>query len=142
MPVGKKVIIIGSGLHGIELAEFLVRRKRNVTIIDTSPKPGEGMLDLHRYRVIGWLINKGVAFHNEIKSLEITKKGVVFQTGEKVSQNIMADTIIVTQSLESNTMINKLFEGKAPEIYLVGDCREPGMIVDAIADGWRIAKNL
>jgi hypothetical protein len=44
--------------------------------------------------------------------------------------------------LKPDTGLFKRLEGKAPEVYAIGDCWEPRMIVDAIADGWRIAKEI
>lgn len=34
MPLGKRVSIIGAGLVGLELAEFLIERGREVTVLD------------------------------------------------------------------------------------------------------------
>ena len=34
MPLGKRVVIIGGGIQGCELAEFLVKRGRKVTIVE------------------------------------------------------------------------------------------------------------
>ena len=42
MPVGKKVVIIGGGIQGCELAEFLVKRNRKVTIVDSADALGTG----------------------------------------------------------------------------------------------------
>lgn len=36
----------------------------------------------------------------------------------------------------------KSLEGKVPEVYAVGDCREPLLIVDASADGSRTARTV
>ena len=41
MPIGKKVVIIGGGIQGCELAEFLVKRNRKVTIVDSAETLGE-----------------------------------------------------------------------------------------------------
>jgi NADPH-dependent 2,4-dienoyl-CoA reductase/sulfur reductase-like enzyme len=46
MPVGKKVVIIGGGIQGCELAEFLTWRGRQVTIVDTDDVLGKGMVDV------------------------------------------------------------------------------------------------
>ena len=42
MPIGKKVVVIGSGLQGCEIEEFLIKRGREVTIVDTAEAFGEG----------------------------------------------------------------------------------------------------
>ncbi|MFC1910033.1 hypothetical protein ACFLXC_01910 [Chloroflexota bacterium] len=39
-----------------------------------------------------------------------------------------------------NNGLLKSLDGKVSEIYAIGDCREPKLIVDAIADGSRIAR--
>ena len=43
MPVGKKVVIIGGAIQGCQLGEFLVRRGRQVTIVDTEGELGKGL---------------------------------------------------------------------------------------------------
>ena len=35
MPVGKKVVVLGARLHGCQTAEFLIKRGRTVTLVDT-----------------------------------------------------------------------------------------------------------
>jgi thioredoxin reductase len=76
---------------------------------------------------------------NGAKSLEITNEGVVITTKEGEKRTLHADSIVPTSPLKPNTGLLKSLEGKAPEIYAIGDCREPVMIVDAIAAGWKIA---
>ncbi len=36
LPVGKKVVVVGAGLHGMEVAEFLAKRGRKVTIVEPT----------------------------------------------------------------------------------------------------------
>jgi 2,4-dienoyl-CoA reductase (NADPH2) len=38
LPVGRRVVIIGGGFHGCEIAEFLVKRGRRVTILEESSR--------------------------------------------------------------------------------------------------------
>ena len=40
MPLGKRVAIVGGGLVGLELAEFLVDRGRQVTVLEEGPSLG------------------------------------------------------------------------------------------------------
>lgn len=142
LPIGKRVVIIGSGLHGCETAEFLIKRGRKVTIVDTAETVGEGMLDFRLGLVLEWFGKKGVTTINGVKSLEITAKGVSFVTKEGKQQTIEADSVLPTAPLTPNTALLKSLKGKAPEIYAIGDCQEPRMIVDAIADGWEIGNKI
>ena len=47
LPVGNNVVIMGGRLQGCQIAEFLVKRGRHVTIVDTcaEEKIGEGLLE-------------------------------------------------------------------------------------------------
>lgn len=139
LPIGKEVVVIGSGLHGCETAEFLIKRGRKVTIVDTAEVFGEGMLDFRLGLFMEWLDKKSVTTINGAKSLEVTNEGVVITTKEGKQQTLRADSVIPTSPLKSNTGLLEKLEGKAPEIYAIGDCQQPRLIVDAIAAGWKIA---
>lgn len=139
MPVGKKVVVIGGGIQGCELAEFLVKRGRIVTIVDTGKTLGDEIATRKRARLFKWLDRKGATTITEARYEEITKKGltIINKGGER--QTIRANTIVPAIPLRPNTELFKILEGKVPEIYLIGDGREPHLIIDAIEEGSRIA---
>ncbi|MFC1928568.1 FAD-dependent oxidoreductase [Chloroflexota bacterium] len=140
MPIGKRVVIIGGGIHGCELAEFLVKRGRKVTVVDTAETLGEGMVDFQKLYLISWFHKRGVTMMPQVKYEEITDEGLTIVTKEGSRQTIKADSIVPAMSLIPNNGLLKSLEGKVSEIYAIGDCREPNLIVDAIADGSRIAR--
>ena len=140
MPVGKRVVIIGGSIHGCELGEFLTRRGRKVTIVDTAEALGEGMVDVIMSHLFMWFQKKGVTLMSGVKYVEITDKGLTIITKDGNRQTIEADSIIPAIPLAPNTGLLKSLEGKVPEIYAIGDCREPHLIVDAIGDGSRVAR--
>jgi len=142
IPIGKRVVIIGGGLHGCEVAEFLVKRGRKVTIVDTAEALGEGMIDFRLGLLLDWFHKKGVTMITGVKNTEITDKGLVITIKEGKKETIEADSVVATSPMAPNTGLLKSLEGKVPEIYAIGDCREPRLIVDAIAEGWRIARKI
>ena len=50
------------------------------------------------------------------------------------------DTIVTALPLLPNVELFKSLQGSAPEMYNIGDCKEPNITVDAIADGAHIAR--
>lgn len=143
MPLGKRVVIIGGAIQGCELAEFLVKRGRRVTIVDTADKLCERMPIRNKIKLLKWLPKKGATLISGIKEyVEITKEGLTIITREGKRQTIEADTIVTALPLKPNTELFKALEGKVPEIYNVGDCGEPGLIIDAVAEGNRIARSI
>jgi len=140
MPIGKRVVIIGGGLAGCQLAEFLVKRGRRVAIVDNAKNLGEGLLANDPTRLFKWLHQKGVTMMTEVKYEEITDKGLVVTTREGERKTLEADTILTALPLLPKADLRKSLEGKVPEVYQIGDCRESGFIHNAIADGSRIAR--
>lgn len=70
----------------------------------------------------------------------ITDQGLIVLTKEGERKTLEADSIIMALSLEPDPAIAKVFEGKAPEVFQIGDSREFGLMHGAIADGARIGR--
>jgi 2,4-dienoyl-CoA reductase (NADPH2) len=139
LPIGKKVIIVGGLMHGCEVAEFLVKRGRRVVITEPSNQLGTGLPDMNRVRLLDWLEKKGTTMLTEIKYEEITDKGLILITKDGKRKLIEGNTVLITTPPESDHDLYKVLEGRVPEVYMIGDCKEPKLIVDAIEDGRRIA---
>ena len=142
IPVGKKVVIIGGLIHGCELAEFLVKRGRKVSIVETSDQLATGVPRNLMLKLLPWLTKKGVTMMTDVKYEEVSDRGLTITTKGGERQTIEADTILIAIPLEPNTELFKTLEGEVPEIHLIGDCREPGLMLDATADGYRIAQTI
>jgi 2,4-dienoyl-CoA reductase (NADPH2) len=142
VPMGKNVVVIGGGLHGCEVAEFLVRRKRKVTIVEEGEVLGKGVIDFRLGLLMDWFHKKGVTMITGVKSMKTTNKGLDITNREGKKETIEADSIVVTSPLAQNISLSESLKGKVPEVYTIGDCKEPRLIIDAIADGWRVAQRI
>jgi 2,4-dienoyl-CoA reductase (NADPH2) len=141
MPLGKKIVVIGGNIQGCQLAEFLVKRGRTVTIVDSVEINGEGMIPERKKRLFRWFEAKGVNLFGNVKYESITDNGIVFTTKEGKRQTVEADNIVISLPLIPNTIFQNI-AGKMPEVYTIGDCSKPGLILDAITAGWKIARTL
>jgi 2,4-dienoyl-CoA reductase (NADPH2) len=142
MPLGKRVVIAGGAIHGCETAEFLIKRGRQVTIVHTDNDLGAGIPVEDLMRFLPWLDKKGITRYTEAKFEEVTDAGLVITTKEGEKKTLEADTILVTLPYLPNRAMTESLEGKVPETYVIGSCVEPGLIVNAIADGARIGNML
>jgi len=142
IPMGKRVIIIGAGLHGMEAAEFLIKRGRKVTLVDTSAKIGDEMIDIRLGLMMDWFNKKKVDIYAGVTALRITERGVEFTSADNKKMFIEADTIMPTSRLAPNKEVFDALKGKASEVYEIGDCREPHLIVDAVADAWNLCNKI
>jgi 2,4-dienoyl-CoA reductase (NADPH2) len=142
MPVGKTIVLIGGRIQGCETAEFLTKRGRKVTIVDTSENIGEGMTGDDKALLFPWFDKKGVKRYLGAKLERIAngKLNIVTKEGEKIT--LEADTLMTALPLAPNDDLMKKFQGKAPEVYFVGDCSDPKLIAEATATGALTAAKL
>jgi pyruvate/2-oxoglutarate dehydrogenase complex dihydrolipoamide dehydrogenase (E3) component len=129
------VLIIGGGIHGLELAEFLVKRGRAVTIVDELDVSqfGQRMTLTMRSHLMLWFDRKGVRLIGGVREYkEINRRGLVFIDAEGVRRLVEAETIIPALPLKPDRHLYDLLKGKVPEVYCVGDCDGAGTIADAI----------
>ena len=137
--VGKRVAIVGGAMEGIELAEFLVHRGRQVTVVESGVGLGSGIIALHRNRALTWLRKEGATLLDGVVYDEITDRGVRVTTSEGESSFIPSDTTIVLALREPDLTLERQLQGDVPKVVTVGDAARPGLIVDAIEDGYRAA---
>jgi NADPH-dependent 2,4-dienoyl-CoA reductase/sulfur reductase-like enzyme len=140
MPIGKTVLIIGGGLEGCQLAEFLVKRGRKVTIVDAADQLGKGLLSDDPDRLFKWFAKKGVETISKAHYERITDEGLVITGTNGKSRTIPADTIITALPLQPTVDLENTLRGKVAEVHRIGDSREAGYMYDAIADGSRIGR--
>jgi 2,4-dienoyl-CoA reductase (NADPH2) len=142
MPLGKRVVVIGGGIQGCELAEFLTKRGRKVTIVDPADALGEGMISHLKLQLFWWFRKKGVVMMAGAKPVAVTDKGLTVLRKEGYKETIPADSIVTALPLAPNKDLLSALEGKVAEIYTIGDCSDPGLIVDAVGSGWRVSKSI
>lgn len=143
LPIGKKVVVIGGALQGGEVTEFLVKRGRQVTWVDTAKTLEDNRLPRAKtLRLFRWLAKKGVTMMTEVKYEELTDKGLTITTKDGKRQTLEADSIIPVMPWAPNTELVKSLEGKVTEVYPIGDCKEPRLILDAVGEGFRVARDI
>jgi len=143
--LGRDVIVIGGRLHGCQTAEFLVKRGRNVTIVDAcrDEQIGDGLLETFmKPWLLLWLDDHGVRIISEARYEEVNKDGLVITARDGIRQTIKASAIVTAMPMLPNIEVYNSFRDTAGEVYVLGDTRDPGYIIDAIADGSRIGRDI
>jgi len=133
MPIGRRVAIVGADLAGIELAEFLAKRKRRVFVVDEgrkiAPEIGHKRRAEHMMRLdkLGVVINIGVVCD------EIVSDGLWIRVGN-ARKKLLADSVIVAGGVLPNMTLYEQIKEAGYDVYAVGDCKELGLIVKATSD--------
>lgn len=139
-PFGKNVVVIGKGLHGLEIADFLARRGKRVTVVDTREKVplNEPPMPLFRRYLEERLREQKVSMLIAARYEEITDRGLIIANRDGKRQLIEANSIILASGHKPNTALAHALAGLSCEIHRIGDGFEPRGILGAIHDGFRI----
>ena len=137
--VGDKVVIIGGGMVGCEVADYLCseKGKTDITLLEMLPKIATDVGP-----TIRWVVRKRIQdFKVKVKTnarvTEITDKGVKSVCGCD-AEIIGADTVVIATGHESNDKLARAIEGKAGvTVEVIGDSLKVGTIVDAVEGGFK-----
>jgi 2,4-dienoyl-CoA reductase (NADPH2) len=141
MPIARDVVVIGGGLVGLELAEYLVERGRKVTILEPGKSLGAELAIVRRARVLHTLKAHGVVIHHGATISAISNNQVLYELkGEP--QAVDCQQVIIAMGAEGDdTLQQQLASGRAT-VHRIGDCREVGYIDGAILDARHLVQQL
>ena len=73
---------------------------------------------------------------------EIKKDTIVYLDRYEKERTVGADTVILATGRMPNRQLADALRDKVPELYEIGDCRQPKNIATAIHDGARIGRQI
>ncbi|WP_367065220.1 FAD-dependent oxidoreductase [Oryzisolibacter sp. LB2S] len=135
MPLGKRVVIIGGGLVGLELAEFLLARGREVTVLEPGTHPGTELPIVRRWRVF-----EAVRAHGKLQLQaqvqRIERKQVVWLDRKGQEQRTDADSVVLALGAEPDAGAAEQLQAltRVP-VRRLGDSAALGYIEGAMHSG-------
>jgi 2,4-dienoyl-CoA reductase (NADPH2) len=141
LPENKKVLIIGGGLIGVDIATALIPRNNKVIIVKRTTDFGEDMEAIAKTLSLKMMKEKGTVFSDHTHIKEVKGRTVYAGRSGKSIRFDDIDVIVVSTSMKSYNPLEKELEGKM-RVYIIGDAREVGNAQDAIWDGYETAREL
>ncbi len=140
MPLGKRVTIIGGGLVGLELAEFLLARGRQVTVLESGTHLGRELAIVRRWRVLHEIRVHGGDLKTSASVTAIDGKGVHYQMADGQVAYSEADSVVLAIGAQPNTdLLDELSRAGLPASS-IGDCHSIGYIEGAISAGHKAGR--
>lgn len=137
--VGHKVVIIGGGLTGCEIAYDLFKKGHEPVIVemknDLIAVPGVCLANSSYLRDY-FALNK-VEVHLETKLMKVTDKGVTVCDRDGNTFDIDGDTVIASMGYHPVPLFNA-----DRHTHLIGDCEHVGNLRTAIWRAWDIAMKI
>ncbi|MCP4746185.1 MAG: FAD-dependent oxidoreductase [Desulfobacteraceae bacterium] len=144
--VGKRVVIIGAGNAGCDVATEAARLgAEDIMLLDVQKPASFGVEREHAEKA-------GARFRWPVFTQEITKTGVKLDTGEIIPADSVfisigdsPDLTFLPEQIATELGFVKVdddFQTSHPKIFAIGDMVRPGLLTDAIGAGRRVAQTI
>lgn len=141
LPVGRNVVVIGGSLVGLELAEFLADRGRQVTLLEEGQQLGVPMAMPRRWTAVRHAGEVGVTVHRHATVQRITPDAVEFRVGTE-NHTTPADLVVMASGVSAAAPLADDLAGSGTDVRVVGDAGDVGYIEGAIHSAWKVATAL
>lgn len=132
---GEQVLVIGGGMVGCEVAEYLAAKGKKVVILEMLQRIGADLGPTTRWVTLGRLKEVGVRTETKAKVIAVTERGVrVEREGEE--EEFAGDTIVLAAGMVPVDGTSSKI--KALEVYRIGDCVSPRRIKEAVEEGMKV----
>lgn len=137
-----RIIVVGGGQVGCEVAELLSQQGKEVTIVEVLDDIARDMDRINRLSLVMALEDLGVRIITKTRAESVTDQGVwVDCLGKK--ELIPTDGIVIAVGSKPRSEdVDKILRDKVAEVYLIGDKVKAGGILNAVRDGFDVAMKI
>ena len=134
---GERVVVIGGGLVGLEVADALATAGKTVTVLEMGPAAGADLGSARKTCVFGKLGKLGVTILASTKFAGLTAEGVAVEDADG-ERSIACDDVVVAVGSRAvdNTQLTAELEAAGIPFCIIGDAQRPRRALDAIREGF------
>jgi 2,4-dienoyl-CoA reductase (NADPH2) len=132
------VLVLGADLAAVELAEFLAKRGRQVTLAAAAMGFAPEIGPKRRQEQLQRLDRLGVEVLAGITPLALSDTGLRFRYAGREAE-IAADAVVLAGEAVADTTLADTLRSRGVEVHTAGDCTGLGLIRKAVEEGMRAA---
>jgi NADPH-dependent 2,4-dienoyl-CoA reductase/sulfur reductase-like enzyme len=136
---GTNVLIVGGGMVGCEVADFLGEHLHRVTLVEMLPEIAQDVPFPSRYFLMGRLKEYAVRIQTGTSVVEFLEGGALVSRDGKTSRLEGFDTVVLAVGTKAVNHLKEPLEKKVSEVYVIGDALAPRQAIEAIEEGARVA---
>lgn len=142
--LGKQVVIIGGGEVGVETGIYLAKMGREVTVLEMRGELAADTTKIHYYSMFKEAWESQPSFHSilNVKVCGISGDTVRYLNKEEKEYTIPAESIVVSVGMAAKKKEAMAFYGIAPEFYMIGDCKTPATVQQAVRAAYSTAMRI
>lgn len=140
---GKRVLIVGAGVTGLETAEYLCHEGNTVVLADMLEKVAPNANHTNVADVCGRLKKYGAQFMMAHALKEIQETGVVLERlSDKETVTIDADAVVLSLGFRPDNGLVEELKARGIQALAIGNAIKDGTIAPATRSGYEAARTL
>ena len=146
---GRKIVVIGGGSVGCETADYLAPvlndrfpRNREITLIEMAHEIMEAESGPGRSLLVQRMMEKGIQILCDAKVEEVNHTVIKYTKDGKTHEITDADTLVLAMGYRPSDTLEEQLTSAGITCHVLGDCKKPGNIKDAVTEGYQTALNL
>ena len=132
IPKGRDIAIIGGGLTGLETAEYLAEKGKNVTVLELKEEAGEGIYPMVKKLLLNRLKELKVDIITNALIKEISGGKLMYTSKDTYKIVKVEDVVLAVGNLPDTEFEELKNENR---YHFIGDCKTVASAVEAIRDG-------
>jgi NADPH-dependent 2,4-dienoyl-CoA reductase/sulfur reductase-like enzyme len=141
--VGNRVAVVGAGLVGLETADFLVDKGKEVVVLEMLDTMAADTGNANRIYFEDKFAEKGVDVLLNAKVTAVEREGVVYLQKGWTKKVLRVDTVVLaTGAVANDSLWNAIKVKRRGKIFSVGDCVKARNAMEAIYEASKIAREL
>jgi pyruvate/2-oxoglutarate dehydrogenase complex dihydrolipoamide dehydrogenase (E3) component len=134
---GNKVLILGGGMIGMEIAEFLANQGKQCVIVEILDNVAKDMDPLNRNLMIKRLASLPTEIHTQTELVRMENERAIVEHQNKLFKLGNFDCVVTAVGNRKFDRLSKGLRECGIFVITVGDAEKPGRVYDAITSGHR-----
>lgn len=140
---GKKVLIVGGGMVGSEIAAFLGEQQHEVSVMEFRSEIAADVIHEHKIYLMKDFKEYNIKQYTEAKVIKFLEDGVIYEDSKENIQELRGfDTIILSMGFRAYNPFEKKLEDYNLEYYVIGDAIRARRALEATAEAYEVVKRI
>jgi 2,4-dienoyl-CoA reductase-like NADH-dependent reductase (Old Yellow Enzyme family)/thioredoxin reductase len=142
--LGENVVVIGGGEVGVEAGMYLANQGHEVTVLEMRDELAADTTLIH-YRSMFMEAWESIENLHPLTGVRVTRIGdaaVHYTDKEGAEHRVPADNVVLSVGMRAKSDEALAFADAAPRFFMIGDCRKPATIHEAMRSAFATAQEL
>jgi 2,4-dienoyl-CoA reductase-like NADH-dependent reductase (Old Yellow Enzyme family)/thioredoxin reductase len=137
--LGRKILVVGGGGIGAEVADTLSDNGKEVTLVEMLEGIALDLVAHLQYFLNKRLKEKGVQILTSTKAIRFEKDGLWVENPQGTKKLGGFDSVVLALGSIPDNGLAELLKGKVSEVYVIGDASKPREVMEAVLEAEEVS---